>query len=245
MRNIIYPLSALAIMSALAISPNASESPVKQEKFSGVYAGLSLDYKQSSDNVKKRIIGTHPALKQAIGQKTQGKLSAKSVGGSFDLGFGNQWNCSYLGLDLGASLYNLADQVKINKGSRYDFLTTQTRLRSKYAAKAAFRYGYVFGRVMPYITAGAAFSEWKIKTNYPFLAPLGSLGIKQIHHKKKRAAGLLAGFGVDFKYNRNVVYGGSITYRQFKAIDYKHLNLEKTKITPSDLSVSLKASYLF
>lgn len=245
MRNIIYPLPALALMSALAISSNASEYPGRQEKFSGLFTGLSLDYKQSSTAVKKTFIGTGGPFTTSTGQKTKGDLSAKSAGGNINIGFGSQWNCTYFGLSIGASLYNLVKHLTINKGTRNDYLNNITRLKSNYAADAAFRYGYIFGKVMPYIQAGAAFSKFKIRTNYPSLATLASRGIHQTHQKKKKVAGLVAELGVDFKYSSHVVLGGYATYRQFKEIKYQHPLLERAKITPSDLSVGLKVNYLF
>lgn len=211
----------------------------------GFFVSFLLDYKQTSDTVKETFIGTGGPFNNATGQKTGGRLSAKAISGGINLGYGYQWLCSYFGLDADFNIYSLGDRLKINRGSNYDFSNHNIKIKRHYDLDASLRYGFVFGSVMPYFKAGVAYSKWDIRTTYPSLVSLTSLGINQTHHKHKNRVGFLLGSGVDFKQSQHVILGGYLTYRQFHPLKYMHPLIEKTKIVPSDLSAGLKLSYLF
>ncbi len=213
--------------------------------FTGFFTSALLGYKQTSDDVKETFIGTGGPFNDATGQKTRGKLSAKTITGGVNFGYGYQWLCSYFGLDVEFNIGSLSDRLKVNKGSNYDFSNHTVKTKRHFTLESSLKYGFVFGNTMPYIKAGIAYSEWRIKSNYFSLANLTSLGISQTHHKNKNRVGFLLGSGVDFKHSQHLILGGYVTYMQFNTLKYVHPLIQKTKITPSDLCAGLKISYLF
>lgn len=217
----------------------------KNNNFSGLLASLFLEYKQTSDRVKETFIGTGGPFNDATGQKTSGRLSAQGISGGIHVGYGYQYLCSYFGLDVDFSIHQLVDHLKVNKGTNYDFSNHHLRIKKDYTLDLSFRCGYIFGRTMPFLRAGIAFSRWGIKTTYPSLATLGALGIRPTHHNHKNKVGFLVGTGVDFKYSSHIILGGYVTYTQFGTLKHTHHLVAKTKITTSDLKAGLKISYLF
>lgn len=217
----------------------------KSQNFGGFLASILLDYRQSSTSVKEIFIGTGGIFNNSTGQKSREKLAAKAFSGGVDFGYGYQWYRSYFGINIDLNLYNLIDSKNVNKCTNFDFTNHSLKIKRKYSFDAFLRYGYVFNCILPYLKIGLSVSRWRIKTNFPCLAQISALRINSKHHNTPTKIGFLVGGGIDIKYSQEIILGGYATYTQFNGFHYFHPRLEKAKIRPSDLSVGLKASYLF
>lgn len=242
-------LSFFIISGSTVISraedPITKDLLTKSENFGGFLASVLLDYRQTSTAVKERFIGTGGVFNNATGQQSKVKLAAKAMSAGFDLGYGYQWNRSYFGINIDLNLYNLIENKGANQCSNFDFTNHSLKIKRKFTFDAFLRYGYVFNTILPYLKAGISLSRWHIKTHFPCLAQLRAIRIHSKHHNTPTKVGFLVGGGVDIKISQNILLGWYVTYTEFTRFHYFHPRLEKAKIRPSDLSVGLKASYLF
>lgn len=218
MKRLLISASVFAVLSASAfaadLAPQAAEpvAPVYVPyNWTGFYVGLQAGYLWGDSTLDG---AGSPAGVPYLGSS----LDPKGGFGGAYVGYNYQFNGGFV---VGAEADFNGSGASSDNNPFALFPIASGKGDLKWFGSARLRVGYAFDRILPFVTAGVAFSKYEAQTNIP--VPVADL--RQMDLNK---AGWTVGAGVEYAFTDNLI--GRIEYRY---ADYGHKTRSGTFLFPT------------